>query len=414
MEQEIKVGDRVVGVGVVDGKNIDGKNGTVKDNRGPRAAVEFDENISGWGDDYLGIKEGRGWGCPVANLRRITEDKPAPSPSWSIHITPKGNVTHAVFKQGKHLTGHASAFCSPRDTYDATTGAVWAFLRLPGMSDTARRVLAEMDGAKVKAENKPEQPKKGGLSAEECKPGMRVLFTDSNMHIKKPGQYPPPGTKGVIIRGPDEDGEVHIEWPAGSTSADDRWWAMPSMLAPADEKKPVQTPEKPKKCRLALEECKVGMKVRFIDADTHKENPEYFPVIGTVGEVVGIEGYIAKVQWPKGSTSEKDCWYARYERIEPADVADEPTPVPRPMYKPGDRVRIVEKWGAGCNQAPDGSMDKWLGKVMTIRGVYKTSGSVRWYKMVEDEREYNDNAEPGWDWLPAAIVGKVGESRKEK
>lgn len=341
MEQEIKVGDRVVGVGVVDGKNIDGKNGTAKSGGGIRVAVEFDEDVNGWDSNVFGVKKGHGWGCPVANLRRITEDNPAPSLAWSIHITPKGNATHAVFKQGRRVADHASVARYYRDTYDATTGAVWAFLRLPGMTDAARRVLAEMDGADL-------------------------------VEVKAPTLT---GDKGKV----EQSREAA-----------------------------------PKKRGMTLKECKVGMKVKFVDADTHKENPEYYPAVETVGEVVGIEGHIAKVQWPKGSTSEKDRWYARYELLEPADVADEPAPVPQPMYKPGDRVRIVEKWGPGCHQAPDGSMDKWLGKVMTVRGVHKTDGPAMWYKMIEDKREYNGNDTPGWNWCPAAIVGKVGESRKEK
>ena len=37
-------------------------------------------------------------------------------------------------------------------------------------------------------------------------------------------------------------------------------------------------------------------------------------------------------------------------------------------YKVGDKVRIIGKWIAGCNQNNEGKMDKWLGKVMTIKG----------------------------------------------
>ena len=89
--------------------------------------------------------------------------------------------------------------------------------------------------------------------------------------------------------------------------------------------------------------------------------------------------------------------------------------MPKPTYKPGDRVRIVDKWGPGCYQNFDGGMDKWLGKVMTVRDAsHYDDVSVIWYKMVEDKRDYNGNTEPGWNWPPAAIAGKVGESRKEK
>ena len=57
-------------------------------------------------------------------------------------------------------------------------------------------------------------------------------------------------------------------------------------------------------------------------------------------------------------------------------------------YKVGNKVRIVCEWGEGCHQSPDGKMDKWLGKVMTIRYV----GELL-YRMVEDSTEYDGE---GW------------------
>jgi hypothetical protein len=38
-------------------------------------------------------------------------------------------------------------------------------------------------------------------------------------------------------------------------------------------------------------------------------------------------------------------------------------------YKVGDKVRIVSKWTTECNQSLIGSMDKWLGEVMTISAI---------------------------------------------
>ena len=36
---------------------------------------------------------------------------------------------------------------------------------------------------------------------------------------------------------------------------------------------------------------------------------------------------------------------------------------------PGCKVRIVDRWVSGCHQAPDGSMDRWLGAVMTVQEI---------------------------------------------
>lgn len=61
---------------------------------------------------------------------------------------------------------------------------------------------------------------------------------------------------------------------------------------------------------------KVGSKVRMTDEGIHNNNPELFPVVGTVG-IVKIRYYEGcKVQWPKGVTSRDGKWYCNYEHLE--------------------------------------------------------------------------------------------------
>lgn len=69
------------------------------------------------------------------------------------------------------------------------------------------------------------------------------------------------------------------------------------------------------------------------------------------------------------------------------------------MYKVGDRVLIVPQWPVGAGQNPDGSMDHWLGQVMTIR-IVEDNRFRPYYKMEEDEREYDGS---GWFWFPGMI-----------
>lgn len=71
-------------------------------------------------------------------------------------------------------------------------------------------------------------------------------------------------------------------------------------------------------------------------------------------------------------------------------------------YKVGDKVRIVSKWGKGCHPNPEGRMDKWLGKVMTIR----TAEGC--YKMQEDKAE---NHGVGWCWTGNCIAGLACEKK---
>ena len=72
-------------------------------------------------------------------------------------------------------------------------------------------------------------------------------------------------------------------------------------------------------------------------------------------------------------------------------------------YKAGDKVRIVSKWGKGCHENADGKMDKWLGKVMTVRDV-----GITLYRMVED---IEDNESGGWAWTENCIAGLACENK---
>ena len=72
-------------------------------------------------------------------------------------------------------------------------------------------------------------------------------------------------------------------------------------------------------------------------------------------------------------------------------------------YKVGDKVRIVSKWGEGCCHSQNGEMDKWLGKVMTVRYV-----GIKLYRMVED---IEDNEWGGWAWTENCIAGLACENK---
>lgn len=63
---------------------------------------------------------------------------------------------------------------------------------------------------------------------------------------------------------------------------------------------------------------KIGDKVRFVDRKAHKQTPEYYPSVGTIGTVVMDECNPKdwKIQWPKGTTSGDDRWYCGEKSIE--------------------------------------------------------------------------------------------------
>ena len=61
---------------------------------------------------------------------------------------------------------------------------------------------------------------------------------------------------------------------------------------------------------------KVGSKVRMIDEEAHKNNPQWFPVVGTVGIAKNLDYNNCEVQWPKDTTSWNDEWWCNYEHLE--------------------------------------------------------------------------------------------------
>lgn len=75
--------------------------------------------------------------------------------------------------------------------------------------------------------------------------------------------------------------------------------------------------------------------------------------------------------------------------------------------KPGDRVRIVREW-TGVNQALDGSMDHWLGKIMTVKYGIKNNA----VRMVEDEgeRSFASVDYSGWFWYQDMIDEIIDEA----
>lgn len=76
-------------------------------------------------------------------------------------------------------------------------------------------------------------------------------------------------------------------------------------------------------------------------------------------------------------------------------------------YKVGDKVRIVSE-KAGKHWAPNGDMDKYLGKVMTVRKVVE-SEFISYYRMWEDTNDY----ELGHCWHEHMIKGLLEEANEE-
>ncbi len=79
-------------------------------------------------------------------------------------------------------------------------------------------------------------------------------------------------------------------------------------------------------------------------------------------------------------------------------------------YEVGDKVKIVDKWTNKTDENRD--MDKWLGKVMTIRRTTRNnlSESGIGYLMEEDKYEFGGI---GWNWNSYCIEGKIIENSQK-
>ena len=58
---------------------------------------------------------------------------------------------------------------------------------------------------------------------------------------------------------------------------------------------------------------KVGDKVRYLNAEKHKQNPEFYPLQGTIGEIISVaDDNTCLVQWPDYITT----WFANQSDLE--------------------------------------------------------------------------------------------------
>lgn len=69
------------------------------------------------------------------------------------------------------------------------------------------------------------------------KVGDRVRFKGMGdaCHAKFPEYYPKDGTIGIVSNVIPDDDEVCVQWPKGSTSGDDMWWALEEYLELVEE-----------------------------------------------------------------------------------------------------------------------------------------------------------------------------------
>lgn len=157
-------------------------------------------------------------------------------------------------------------------------------------------------GEKKANEKKPKEP------VNTFKVGDKVKFLGLNFDdeeaLTNRQFFPPVNTVGKVVElGSDY---CFVQWPKGITAADGVWACRNIYLEKVTER---WVPA-------AKENIKIGSKVRMTDEESHRNNPQWFPDVGTVGIVMEVGFHTHFIQWPEGSTSGSDIWYCDNTRLE--------------------------------------------------------------------------------------------------
>jgi hypothetical protein len=175
-----KIGDRVVGIGNHDNRNIDGLVGTIITDRQVYGycGVEFDKFMDG--HECLGKgKNGHCWNVDTNKLKPLSND-------WKIVIIPEGDKTLGRLYENGKVVKSVSTTKHPDDEYSV---------------ETATRVIMERLFPKKEEVAPPEPP---------FKVGDVIELTDKYLDIPK-------GTRGVIVEVRDYNYSVDFKVPYSHT-----------------------------------------------------------------------------------------------------------------------------------------------------------------------------------------------------
>lgn len=67
---------------------------------------------------------------------------------------------------------------------------------------------------------------------------------------------------------------------------------------------------------MKLKDCKVGKLVRWVDEKNHRECPQYYPPVGTIGTILEVTEDDILVRWPQDKTADPNEWYCDTHCVE--------------------------------------------------------------------------------------------------
>ena len=159
----------------------------------------------------------------------------------------------------------------------------------------------------------------------------------------------------------------------------------------------------------------VGDKVRYIGKD-HREMPEFYPEIGTIGTVAKDGGDTDwRIQWPKGSTSGKDYWYCDENDIELVENVDMTNEEIWKMLKPKMEKNGLNKKMGGLHIGENLVYGFWVYSIDNVhnaiaiayRSGYERAIKGRPFKIGEKKKK-------GGHWVPVDPNNLPKEGTKVK
>lgn len=133
-----------------------------------------------------------------------------------------------------------------------------------------------------------------------------IGFSFENESLVGSQFYPPVNTVGEVV-GVSSPEFCFVQWPKGAVYSNGALSYLNRFLEKVTEH---WTPA-------TKDNIRVGSKVRYINEIVHENTPEYYPVKDMVGKVIKVcSNDNCYIQWPDGSTSSDDRWYATCSNLE--------------------------------------------------------------------------------------------------
>ena len=162
----------------------------------------------------------------------------------------------------------------------------------------------------------------------------------------------------------------------------------------------------------------IGDKVRYI-GDDHNNAPKFYPSRGTIGIIINQSNECNNVyvQWEKGSTSKKDCWYCDKNDIELVENEDMTNEEIWKMLRPKFNKNNLEGNYIRIDRYGYIKEDAYNAIALAYRSGYERAMKGRPFKIGEkkvEEKKQGGHWEPIKENQTIPLKGRVRYSRHDK